>query len=160
MNRETFETIGAEQTVRLGEQLAGRLSRGDCVALVGPLGAGKTVLVRGIAVGLGLEDPRLVSSPTFVLVHEYPARLPVYHLDLYRLTDPRAELGDLGFEEMLDEGVALVEWADRAPGALPAGRWDIRIEIIGVDSRRFHVTRAVYDETGKERTDELQNPRG
>ncbi len=160
MSSGTFETAGVEETLRLGEQLGGRLSRGDCVALIGPLGAGKTVLVRGIAVGLGLEDPRLVSSPTFVLVHEYPARVPVYHLDLYRLTDPRAELVDLGLEEMLDEGVALVEWADRAAGALPADRRDIRIEITGVDSRRFHVSRAAYDQTGKEKPDELQNSQG
>jgi len=85
---EIHQTHDPRQTIELGRQLAARLGRGDLVALVGPLGAGKTVLARGLALGLGLEDARLVCSPTFVLVQEYPARLPVFHLDLYRLGTP------------------------------------------------------------------------
>ncbi|MDY6913700.1 MAG: tRNA (adenosine(37)-N6)-threonylcarbamoyltransferase complex ATPase subunit type 1 TsaE [Planctomycetota bacterium] len=138
---ETFETKSVRGTVALGRRLAGRLSRGDCVAMVGELGAGKTVLVRGIAAGLGLADERLVASPTFVLVREYAASLTVYHVDLYRTADPEAELGALGLEEMLADGVALIEWADRAEKALPRPLWQIQIEITGRNSRRFLLRR-------------------
>ena len=146
---ETFETGSARGTVGLGRRLAERLGAGDCVALVGELGAGKTVLVRGIAADLGLNDEGLVSSPTFVLVHEYPARVPVYHIDLYRLGSPggdagadaAAELAGLGIEEMLDDGVVLIEWADRARDALPRPHWRIEIAPTGPRARRFGVQR-------------------
>ena len=141
ISSETYRTDSPEATLDLGRRLAGRLGRGDCVALVGPLGAGKTALARGLALGLGLQDSRLVSSPTFVLVAEYPCRLPVYHLDLYRLGNPQLELADLGLDEMLAEGVALIEWADRAGAALPRPHWRIEIGIIGPTSRQFDVCR-------------------
>lgn len=141
MAAEKFETRSVRGTLGLGRRLAGRLVRGDCVGLAGQLGAGKTILVRGIAAGLGLADQRIVASPTFVLVREYPADVPVYHLDLYRLADPEEELAMLGVEEMLADGVVLVEWADRAREALPRPRWDIDIEITGRRARRFHVRR-------------------
>lgn len=138
---ETFETNSLEETIELGRTLARRFGPGDCVALIGPLGAGKTVLVRGIALGLGLGDERLVSSPTFVLVQEYPGEVPVYHVDLYRLTSPEAELGELGLDEMLCDGVVLMEWADRAPHALPRKRWEIQISPTGPESRKFTLRR-------------------
>jgi tRNA threonylcarbamoyladenosine biosynthesis protein TsaE len=138
---ETFDTNSPAGTVALGKKIALRLRRGDCVSLVGPLGAGKTVLVRGIAAGLGVTDKRLVSSPTFVLVQEYPARIPLFHLDLYRLCDAPAELADLGLDEMLQQGIVLIEWADKAPAALPRNRWQIEIEITGQKSRRFTLAR-------------------
>ena len=138
---EVFDTDSAEGTEALGRQIARRLGVGDCVALRGELGAGKTVLVRGLAAGLGLAETRLVSSPTYVLVQEYPADVTVYHLDLYRLSAPEAELADLGLEEMLDDGVAVIEWADRAEGALPKARWDIDIEITGRQTRRLTLRR-------------------
>ena len=134
---EIFETNSVAGTLSLGKKLASRLQRGDCVSLVGPLGAGKTVLVRGIAAGLGVTDKRLVSSPTFVLVQEYPARIPLFHLDLYRLCDAPAELADLGVDEMLQQGVVLIEWADKAPTALPRNRYQVEIQITGQKSRRF-----------------------
>jgi len=136
---EVVQTRSPAGTARFGRELAGRLGRGDCVALIGELGAGKTALVRGIAVGLGLDDDHMVSSPTFVLVQEYPGDLPIYHLDLYRLTQPGPELEALGLEEMLASGVVLVEWADRALDALPRPLWEVRIEITGPHSRRFEV---------------------
>lgn len=141
MAEETFTTSSAAGTAKLGRALARRLGVGDCVALTGDLGAGKTALVRGIAAGLGLADERMVSSPTYVLVQEYPASVPVYHLDLYRMTSPEAELGELGVEEMLADGVMLVEWADRAPAALPRPRWEITIAITSRSGRRFTVRR-------------------
>jgi len=138
---DVFETTSVEDTLALGRRLADRLGVGDCVALIGDLGAGKTVLVRGIAEGLGLADERLVSSPSYVLVQEYPARIPVYHLDLYRLHDPVGELEQLGLEEMLADGVVLIEWADRAGNALPSGCWQLHIAITGRLSRRFTLSR-------------------
>ena len=134
---EVFETRGVAGTVALGRRLARRLAPGDCVGLIGQLGAGKTALVRGLAAGLGLADDRIVSSPSYVLVQEYPARPTVYHLDLYRMTDPAAELGELGLDEMLADGVALIEWADKAPDALPRPRWEIAIDITGANTRRL-----------------------
>jgi tRNA threonylcarbamoyladenosine biosynthesis protein TsaE len=138
---ETFETKSVRGTMALGRRLAGRLGVGDCVGLSGGLGAGKTVLVRALASGLGIEDERVVASPTYVLVREYAGRLPIYHVDLYRMSDAPAELAALGIEEMLADGVVLVEWADRAAAEMPRPRWDVRIEITGRTSRRLQVRR-------------------
>jgi tRNA threonylcarbamoyl adenosine modification protein YjeE len=138
---ETFRTSSPAGTRKLGVEFARRLDAGDCVALIGPLGAGKTALVRGIAAGLGLADERMVSSPTFVLVQEYPCRVSVFHLDLYRLGDASSELPELGVDEMLAQGVVLIEWADRAAESLPRPRWNVTIDIVGTRSRRFTVER-------------------
>jgi len=110
------------------------------VALVGQLGAGKTHLVRAIAEGLEIADARLVSSPTFVLIQEYDARLPIYHFDAYRLRT-EAEFDDLGAHEYFaGSGVCLVEWADRVPGCLPSEYLLVRINITGETSRRLELT--------------------
>jgi tRNA threonylcarbamoyladenosine biosynthesis protein TsaE len=138
---EQFETDSPEETFELGKTLAARFGVGDCVAMVGDLGAGKTAMVRGIAAGLGVDDIRLVSSPTYVLAHEYTGRVPVYHLDLYRMTDPDAELIDLGIMEMLDTGVVLMEWADKADQALPQSYWQITIDIDGPEERTIALGR-------------------
>ncbi|MHC4562850.1 MAG: tRNA (adenosine(37)-N6)-threonylcarbamoyltransferase complex ATPase subunit type 1 TsaE [Planctomycetota bacterium] len=138
---ETFTTNSPEATAELGRQLAQRFGQGDCVALVGQLGAGKTVLVRGLALGLGLADERLVTSPTFVLAQEYPGRVPIFHVDLYRMASAEDEVGDLAIDEMLAEGVAVVEWADRAEAMLPRPHWRIDIEVTGEMERRFGLTR-------------------
>jgi tRNA threonylcarbamoyladenosine biosynthesis protein TsaE len=123
-------------TERLGRRLGGLLFSGAVVGLVGPLGAGKTHLVRAVAEGLGIADPRTVSSPTFVLIQEYDARLPVYHFDAYRLCS-EDEFLDLGVQEYFEgNGVCLVEWADRVPGALPAEHLRVTLTITGEDSRR------------------------
>jgi tRNA threonylcarbamoyl adenosine modification protein YjeE len=137
---EIIETRSVAGTLALGRRLAERLKAGDCVALVGELGAGKTVLVRGIATGLGLARQGMVSSPTFVLVQEYPCRPTVYHVDLYRLGDCPGELDRLGLDEMLAGGVVLIEWADRAE-ALPRPRWEIAVRHTGRTRRRFEIRR-------------------
>jgi tRNA threonylcarbamoyladenosine biosynthesis protein TsaE len=122
-------------TEALGRRLSGLLFPGAVVALVGPLGAGKTHLVRAVVEGLG-ADGRVVSSPTFVLIQEYNARLPVYHFDAYRLRS-EAEFFDLGAQEYFEgDGVCLVEWADRVPGCLPREHLTVRLEITGETSRR------------------------
>jgi tRNA threonylcarbamoyladenosine biosynthesis protein TsaE len=133
----TLDAPDLNATSRLGRRLAEFLSPGTVVALIGPLGAGKTQLVRAIAEGLGLTDPLAVSSPTFVLIQEYPARLPVYHFDAYRLRSA-GEFLDLGAHEYFQgDGVCLVEWADRVAACLPADHLRITITPTGEDSRRF-----------------------
>ena len=123
-------------TESFGRRLGGLLFPGAVVGLVGPLGAGKTHLVRAVAEGLGLRDGAAVSSPTFVLIQEYDARLPVYHFDAYRLNS-EGEFFDLGAHEYFEGGgVCLVEWANRVSGCLPRERLTIRLEITGETSRR------------------------
>jgi tRNA threonylcarbamoyladenosine biosynthesis protein TsaE len=124
-------------TESLGHRLAALLFPGAVIALVGPLGAGKTQFVRAVAEGLGIADSRAVTSPTFVLIQEYQARLPIYHFDAYRLRGAD-EFFDLGAHEYFQgKGVCLVEWADRVETALPAEYLRITIEVTGENSRRF-----------------------
>jgi tRNA threonylcarbamoyladenosine biosynthesis protein TsaE len=124
----------------LGRQLGKLLFPGAVVALVGTLGAGKTFLTRAIAEGLDIKDSRAVSSPTFVLIQEYRARLPIYHFDAYRLHS-NAEFADLGSAEYFEsDGVCLVEWADRVAGCLPPERLEIAITITGEQARNVHLT--------------------
>jgi tRNA threonylcarbamoyladenosine biosynthesis protein TsaE len=126
-------------TETLGRELGRLLFPGSVVALAGPLGAGKTTLVRAIAEGLGVADSRMVNSPTFVLLQEYPARLPIYHFDAYRLKTIR-EFADLGVEEYFaSDGVCLIEWADRVEAVLPPERINIRIEPVSEAERRITV---------------------
>jgi tRNA threonylcarbamoyladenosine biosynthesis protein TsaE len=126
-------------TMIFGRRLGQKLGPGAVVALVGVLGAGKTHLVRAVTEGLGIADSRIVSSPTFVLVQEYAARLSVYHFDAYRLKT-EAEFADLGVHEYFESnGVCLVEWADRVPACLPAEHLRITLTITGETSRRAMV---------------------
>src|SRR5262249_4230698 len=126
-------------TTTFGRALAETLFPGAVVALVGQLGAGKTHLVRAIAEGLGIADSRAVSSPTFVLIQEYQARLPIYPFDAYRLQS-EAEFAELGAHEYFEgRGVCLVEWADRVPGCLPAEHLRVAIEVTGETSRRVRI---------------------
>jgi tRNA threonylcarbamoyladenosine biosynthesis protein TsaE len=112
-------------TQALGEQLGGLLQAGDIVCLYGELGSGKTVLSKGIAIGLGVADEDRVRSPSFVLIHRYQGRVPMYHADLYRLDGP-AEIADIGLRECLaGDGVAVIEWADKLEASLPSERLDI-----------------------------------
>jgi tRNA threonylcarbamoyladenosine biosynthesis protein TsaE len=123
-------------TMSFGRRLGQKLDPGAVIALVGVLGAGKTHLVRAITEGLGIADSRVVSSPTFVLVQEYTARLPVYHFDAYRL-NTEAEFADLGVHEYFEgNGVCLIEWADRVPASLPAEHLRATLTITGETSRR------------------------
>ena len=130
-------TQGPDQTVRLGRLLGEILPPGAFVALVGSLGAGKTVLTKGLARGLGVEDDREVTSPTFVLVNEYRGRVPVFHLDLYRL-DSYAEVEEIGWDEFVSgPGVTIVEWADKVADDLPPERIEIQLQWAGEEKRRL-----------------------
>jgi len=124
-------------TEALGRRLGRLLFPGAVVALIGPLGAGKTHFVRAIAEGLDIPNPRVVNSPTFVLCQEYDARLPIAHFDAYRLRNATdfAELGVMEFFE--NEGVVLIEWADRVEAALPVEHLRVTIEPSGETRRRF-----------------------
>ena len=127
-------------TEDLGRRLGPLLFPGAVVALVGPLGAGKTHFVRAVAEGLGVRNPAAVTSPTFVLIQEYPARFPVYHFDAYRLSGPR-EFADLGVDEYFrGDGVCVVEWADLVRDFLPDDRLEIVLRPTGDDSREATLT--------------------
>jgi len=130
------ETASPEETIALGEALAGRLAPGDVVALYGDLGAGKTHLVRGIASGLGL-DPAEVTSPTFVLIHEYPTDPPLYHFDAYRIARPSEFIG-IGFDEYSGgDGVCVIEWPERIEALLPPRTIRLRLTAPAAAVRRF-----------------------
>lgn len=132
----TYDVANPEQMTKLGRALGGRLFPGCVIGLVGPLGAGKTFFTRALAEGLGVADSRIVNSPTFVLIQEYPAQLPIYHFDTYRLPHSRS-FADLGIDEYFAAGgVCVIEWADRVTDVLPAERLMIRIEPTGTESRR------------------------
>ena len=123
----------------MGEALAGMLRPGDVVSLTGDLGAGKTTLVQGAARALGVQDP--VLSPTFLLVREYEGRVPIYHLDVYRL-ERMQEVLDLGFEELVDRrAIVFIEWGDAIDVLLPAERLQVELTLPSDgQERRLSVT--------------------
>lgn len=121
-------TQSAAETIELGRALARRLKSGDVVAFFGELGSGKTTMIKGIAAGLGVTET--VRSPSFVIVTEYRGRVPVYHIDLYRLEGLSA-LDGVGLEDYLGgDGVCLVEWAERAEGSIPKSAICVRLAAV------------------------------
>jgi tRNA threonylcarbamoyladenosine biosynthesis protein TsaE len=133
---ETFVTTSEDETFALAQKVAAGLKPGTFVLLYGDLGSGKTAFVRGLAAGLG-ADPAEVSSPTFVLMQHYRGRMPITHVDLYRL-DSAAAIDDLGLEELVGGGVLAVEWAERLPHAMQESV-RVRIEDLGADRRRITI---------------------
>jgi tRNA threonylcarbamoyladenosine biosynthesis protein TsaE len=148
-----FVTHTPTETEALGERLGRLLSGGEVLALVGPLGAGKTVFVRGLARALG-ASPGEVASPTYVLERIYPGRLVLRHLDAYRLSGAAEfEASDLGAALGAAGSVAAVEWADRVAGAMPAGGLEVSIEVPGADER--HLVFRADSERGREVLEQL-----
>jgi len=130
-------TRSEAETAACGRDLAATLSAGAVVLLVGDLGAGKTAFVRGLAEGLGI-DPMEISSPTFTLMQQYRrGRLPLVHVDLYRLDDPR-EIDDLGIDEVDTDAVVAIEWADKLPRP-PRRAARVRIDHAGRNTRRITI---------------------
>ncbi|MGQ9708370.1 MAG: tRNA (adenosine(37)-N6)-threonylcarbamoyltransferase complex ATPase subunit type 1 TsaE [bacterium] len=124
----TFETISATATIILGERLGRFLKAGMVVGLYGELGSGKTTLIKGFARGLGVKET--VKSPSFVIITEYQGRIPVYHIDLYRIRSPK-EFIEIGLDSYLGaDGVCLVEWAERAEELLPEKSIRVHLSVI------------------------------
>ena len=110
---ERWLTSSPEETERMGESLAQKLRGGELILLVGELGSGKTTFVRGLARGLGVDDPGGVASPSYVIIHEHPGRLRLHHVDLYRLDDPTA-IEELAIDELIaPDAVVVVEWGEK-----------------------------------------------
>jgi tRNA threonylcarbamoyladenosine biosynthesis protein TsaE len=116
----------ADDMMTLGRALGRAMVAGDVVGLAGPLGAGKTTLAQGIAEGLEVAAHRQVTSPTFALVNEHPARVPFVHADFYRLRNA-AEVAELGLDEIFDDAAIVIEWVDLFPGAVPEDRLHVKI---------------------------------
>jgi tRNA threonylcarbamoyladenosine biosynthesis protein TsaE len=135
-----YRTASEEETIALGERLAGELPKRGVVLLIGNLGAGKTTLAKGIVRGRGAASAEEVSSPTFTLIHEYGAENAVYHIDLYRLDEPR-QVETLGLQELFDrDALVLIEWGERFPELLPDARTEVRIRRTGDEAREIEVT--------------------
>lgn len=126
-----------EETLALAEELGRSAARGSVFALIGELGAGKTILAKGIARGLGITDE--ITSPTFTLMEIYEGPVPLYHFDLYRIARAE-ELDQLFFEEYWeDDGISVIEWADRAMDRLPANRITITIGYLNETNRSIAI---------------------
>lgn len=135
----TYRTASEAETVTLGELLAHELPARGVVLLIGNLGAGKTTLAKGITHGRNAATPDDVSSPTFTLIHEYGGGR-VYHIDLYRLDEPR-QVTSLGLEEIFEkDALVLVEWGERFPELMPPERTEIRLRTTQNDEREIEVT--------------------
>jgi tRNA threonylcarbamoyladenosine biosynthesis protein TsaE len=132
-----LRTAAPEETRAIGHALGSHAHAGALVALIGPLGAGKTELAKGVAEGLGVTS--VVNSPTFVLMNEHLGRLRLFHIDAYRLDDPDEALAAGLFDDRQATGVAVVEWADRLADRLPAERLELTLvpEADGSDQRRI-----------------------
>jgi len=130
-----------EETLRIGKELGRGLEPGMVVLLSGELGSGKTVFTKGLALGLGIADPDLITSPSFIIMNIYPARVPIYHIDLYRIDDLRG-LENTGLEEYLGgDGIAVVEWGERLPRSyLPESRIEIAFEMTGAEDRSITIS--------------------
>ncbi|MBH0167554.1 tRNA (adenosine(37)-N6)-threonylcarbamoyltransferase complex ATPase subunit type 1 TsaE [Fictibacillus sp. 7GRE50] len=135
MSTYQYETKSAEETMSFAEKLGSILQKGDVLTLAGDLGAGKTTFTKGLAKGLGVT--RTVNSPTFTIIKEYSGRLPLYHMDVYRLEDSDE---DLGFDEYFSgEGVCVVEWAVFIEDYLPEERLELVISHKGDDEREIQL---------------------
>lgn len=129
-------TSSTEQTEEVGRVLGTMLEAGDLVCLFGDLGAGKTHFSYGVAQGLQVKE-KYITSPTFTFVNEYLGRIPLYHIDLYRLKEP-SELESIGFEEYVDsDGATVIEWAERAEEELPDEKLNVYISDVSENSREI-----------------------
>jgi len=126
-----------EETFNAGKMLGAKAKPGNVIALFGELGSGKTVIAKGVARGLGIEED--ITSPTFTLLEIYEARIPLYHFDLYRIDNPH-ELDNLFFEEYWEsEAVSVIEWAERAADRIPDNAIRIAIEYVDETTRRIRI---------------------
>jgi len=139
LKKVVFQTKSTLETIRVGKDIGRRLLPGAVVALVGDLGAGKTQFIKGLAAGVGIRNPTYISSPSFTLIHEYPGKIPFYHVDLFRL-EKVEEAESLGLEDyFLGRGVMAIEWADRIPSLLPEEMLLVSMSYIDKDRRSIEI---------------------
>jgi len=137
MKQVHYTTSSQEETFAVGYELGKKAKKGDIFCLIGDLGTGKTILAKGIAKGLGINEE--ITSPTFTLLEVYEAAIPLYHFDLYRISDD-SELENLFFEEYwYGDGVSVIEWAERAMKRLPNDIFIIRLEYTGKNRRKITI---------------------
>jgi tRNA threonylcarbamoyladenosine biosynthesis protein TsaE len=138
--RVVIPSNNVSETLRIGKRIGTFLRPGDVVALVGDLGTGKTHLIKGLAAGVGVKKAAYMASPSFVLINEYPGKIPFNHLDLYRL-ETEEEARDAGVEELLQGGgVTAIEWADKFPSLLPREGLRITLRAVGEQTRIIEIT--------------------
>lgn len=142
----TVQTASAEETRAFAAALAAVAKPGDRIALLGPLGAGKTQFAKGFAVGLGVKE--IVNSPSFTLMAEYSGRLPLFHQDLYRLNGAEEVLGGGLMDDRQEDGVTLIEWGERLPTRLDARRLSVIFQVGNEDERTITVS-AVTPQHGR-----------
>jgi tRNA threonylcarbamoyladenosine biosynthesis protein TsaE len=147
MKETVLKSRSLSDTMKLGRAIGRLAGPGDVIALYGELGAGKTHLTKGIAAGAGYRESRNVTSPSFILVNEYRGRVPIYHVDAYRLkgrcdaSSPDPGSCDLGWDEFFhSDAICIVEWADRVTDLLPAERLDVLMEHESPTRRRITLT--------------------
>ena len=151
-----FQTSSADETRSLGKRLGKVIQAGDIVLMFGDLGAGKTTLAQGIISGLGVSQDEYVTSPTFTIINQYMGRVPVHHIDLYRI-ESLAEMANIGLEDALGEDrTALVEWAEKLfhakTGEITADftlekRIEVKLNILSDDVRTIEIKAINFDET-------------
>ena len=135
-----FTSGSPAATLRFGRQLGEKMVAGSVIALVGELGCGKTLFTRGLCAGLGVPESE-VNSPTFAFVNEYRGRLPVFHVDLYRIDDIESgfEIGMLEYLTRAEAGVIVMEWAEKALALLPEDYLRVQFEVLSAKSRRLEL---------------------
>ena len=143
MHRHTFYSNTPAETEKIGHIIGQTLVKRDIVALIGDLGAGKTCLTRGLALGLGLPLPQKVTSPSYTLINEYEGYTPIYHIDLYRI-DQCEDVWDLGLDEYLEgEGVCIIEWANIILQELPSHTIEIKLSWLDENRRSIETKNTV-----------------
>jgi len=143
-----FYTKNPKETIKLGERIAKYLKKGDIVAFTGDLGSGKTTLIKGIVKHFSNE---VVLSPSFVLVNEYEGDIPIFHFDLYRI-DSFDEILDIGWNDYINKGIILIEWAEKIKKNLPKNTIWVKINIIGKNKRKIEIKNlkgGIYDKQRK-----------
>ena len=141
MKQRSVITGSAQETIEFAKVFAKDLKPGTVLCLEGQLGSGKTTFIKGLAKGLGLKHPEQVKSPTFVLMHVYKAKIPLYHFDCYRL-DSTEELENIGFEDFVNDpaAIACVEWAEKAKALIPSHACHIHFEILDASKRSITIS--------------------
>ena len=130
-----YYTKGPSETKKIGKNLAAKLEKGDIVGFIGELGSGKTTMIKGMVKYLTGKE---AVSPSFVIINEYPGKIPVYHFDLYRF-DNIKELNSIGWEDYLDKGIIFIEWADRGQALLPEGATIVNLSVEGKNKRKIEI---------------------